>query len=449
MQNILLFLENLFSGTLPFSLLLITGIYLTLGGSFFQFRRFPQSVKLLIKAIRTKNNPSELSSFEAACTALSATVGTGNIAGVAGALALGGAGSVFWMWISALAGMAVKAAEITLAIIYRENNGNEYRGGPMYYIKNGLPRKFWFLGTGFAFFTLPAVIMGGNMAQTNASVTAVSNNPKIRLIIGILFCVTAIIITRKGIKGIGKVTEKLVPIMSLLYVIMAVGVIVLNKENLLPAFQMIIKGAFKPAAVTGGVVASVQTAAMLGASRGIFSNEAGLGTSAMAHGAAFDADADTQGLFGIFEVFLDTIILCTLTALTILCSGVNIEYGKAAGSELVLKALTLNFGEISHIILAVMMCTFGFSSIIGWAVYGNITTEYIFGKKAVVLFELIYPLFCVLGAILSTGIIWRLASLFNGIMLIFNTPAILLLSNKFFESDKNGTKNKKNTRNFK
>ncbi len=449
MDNLLLFFENLISGALPFCLLLITGILLTLRGRFFQFKKFPFSCSLILKAFKTKKHKGEISSFGAACTAISATVGTGNIVGVAGALSIGGAGAIFWMWISALCGMTVKFGEIVLAIIYRESYKENYRGGPMYYIKNGLGDRFKFLSALFAVFTLPAVFIGGNMTQTNASVTSVTANYKSRLALGIIFAIATALIIGGGIKRIGKVTEKLVPIMSAIFVIMSTVILIINIDFLPTAFKMIFEGAFNPKAVTGGAVGSIHTAMMIGASRGIFSNEAGLGTSAMAHSAAFDAKPDTQGLFGIFEVFVDTILLCTLTALTILCSRVNIEYGKTASTELVESALGTIFGSTSHILLAIMMCTFGFSSVIGWAVYGEIATEYLFGKKSTLFYKLMYPIACILGAIANTATVWRLASLFNGIMLCINLPPILLMCNEFLESEKNGKKNKRIKEDFK
>lgn len=443
LKAFLLFAENLISGTFPFLILIITGVYLTVKGGFFQFSKFPKSVSLVVKAFKCKTNEGEISSYRAACTAISATVGTGNIAGVAGALSIGGAGAIFWMWISALCGMAVKFGEIALAIIFREKQGEKYRGGPMYYIKNGLPKGFGFLSILFAVSVIPAVIVGGNMTQTNASVTAVSGDIKTRLILGIVFGAATAVIMGGGIKRIGAVTEKLVPLMSVIYVIMSVVIIALNIDFLPTAFKMIIEGAFNPRAVTGGAVGSVGTAMMIGASRGVFSNEAGLGTSAMAHSAAFDADSNTQGLYGIFEVFIDTILLCTLTALTILCSRVNIDYGNAASTELVRAALETGFGGLAKMLLAVMMCVFGFSSVIGWAVYGDISSEYLFGKIGKTVFKAVYPLSCILGAVVNTGFVWRAAAFFNGIMLCLNLPAILMLNDNFLKEEKYEKKNRK------
>lgn len=443
LKEVLLFFEDLISGSLPFCVLIISGIILTLRGRFFQFKKLPKSVFLVGKAFKAPKNGGEINSFKAACTAISATVGTGNIVGVAGAIAIGGAGAVFWMWISALMGMAVKYGEISLAIIYRENKGEKFRGGPMYYIKEGMPKAFKITGPVFAFIAIFAVMVGGNMTQTNASLTSVSKNNGFLVFGGLLFCILTALITTGGIRRVGNVTEKLVPLMSFFYVIIALYIIFINREYIPIAFLKIIKGAFNPRAVTGGVISSIGTAMMIGASRGVFSNEAGLGTSAMAHSAAFDADSRIQGMFGIFEVFLDTIVLCTLTALTILCSGVNIEYGKYASIELVEQAFSVGIGVFSKPILALMMCVFGFSSVIGWAVYGDICTEYLFGEKGRYIFKFIYPLSCIVGALISSDTVWRMAGFLNGIMLCINVPAVLFLSNKYLKEDKNGRKNKK------
>jgi len=431
------FVERLISGMLPFSLLVICSIYLSIKGRFFQFTRFPESIKLVKKAFLSKKETEKgISSLQSACTALSATVGTGNIAGVAGAISLGGAGAVFWMWISALLGMAVKYAEIALAIRYREKRNEEYIGGPMYYIKNGLPSAFRPLGFIFTLSTIPAVLCTGNITQTNAAVASISQNPIVGLLMGTIFALLTALVIRGGGKRIGRVTEKIVPLMSVLYTLMTLGVILSNFDYLPTALKMIITGAFTPKAVTGGAVGSIITVIITGASRGIFSNEAGLGTSAMAHSEAIDAQSTTQGLFGIFEVFIDTIVICTLTALTILCSRVNIEYGSIASSELVAKALYESYGGLSTAALGIMMCFFAFSSVIGWALYGNICTDYLLGEKFKKLFSVIYPLACISGAVFSADFAWRLSAIFNGIMLCANLPAILMLSDKILDKRK-------------
>ena len=421
------FLENLISGMLPFSLLIFCGVYITITGRFFQFTEFFKSLLLSVKAFRCKKEgKGEITSFQSACTALSATVGTGNIAGVAGAVSLGGAGAVFWMWIAAILGMAIKFAEVKFAVIHRERKNGKYIGGPMFYIKNGLSSRFYILSGLFAVALIPATFFSGNLTQVNASVSVVTGE-KPRLLIGIIFAIITAVVIWGGNNRIGLVTEKVVPIMSVVYTALCLGVIIKNAELLPEAFGMIFKGAFSPRAVTGGAVGSIYIAMFTGASRGVFSNEAGLGTSAIAHSAAFDANSETQGFFGIVEVFIDTIVICSITALTILCSRVNIEYGKTASSELVVTALSGTYGEISGYLLGFMMAVFAISSVIGWGFYGNVCCEFLLGKKGVAAFKMLYPMTCVLGAVLSSAFAWKAASFFNGIMLIINLPVIMLL----------------------
>lgn len=446
------FIFDLISGSLPFCFLIITGLFLTLKTKACQISRFKESIILTKNAFKAKESAKGITSFKAACTALSATVGTGNIAGVAGAISIGGAGAVFWMWVSAVLGMVIKAAEIALSITYREKNEKGFVGGPMYYIKNGLGKAFLPLSFVFCLAAIPAVFCSGNLTQTNAAITSFCSGNLSRLIWGIIFSVGCLIALMGGIERIAEITEKIVPMMSVLYVILALWVLYFNLEKIPVCFQMIIKGAFNPKAVTSGAVGSAFTCAFIGASRGIFSNEAGLGTSAMAHSVAIDANPKTQGLYGIFEVFIDTIVLCTLTALTILCSGVKINYGAAASTELVANALHSVCGNFGNIALSTMMCLFAFSSIIGWAVYGRLCVGFIFGEKANIIFNLLYPLSCILGAVLDSRLAWQLASLCNGIMLCINLLAVLLLSEnaiKYLKRGKNFEQDKSIKKNFK
>jgi len=427
------FFQNIISYYLPLSLLVICGCFITVRGRFFQFSNFGLSIKFILKAITAKHPKNcKLNSLQSACTSLAATVGTGNIAGVAGAVSIGGAGAIFWMWISAFLSMAIKYAEITLAILVREKKADgEYIGGPMYYIKAKLPKKFKFLGVLYALSGIPAAFCTGNITQSNSAIITVSENLTVRFIVGVIFCFLTYLVICGGANRIGIFTEKTVPLMALIYTVLAFGVIILNHKLLPDAFKMIILGAFNPKAVTGGVIGSVMNCAISGVSKGIFSNEAGLGTSAMAHSIAYDASPNTQGLFGIFEVFIDTVVICTLTGLTILCSGVNINYGNVASAELVGKAFFVNYGAFSKILLSSMMCFFGFSSIIGWAVYGNVCLDFLFGKKGKKVFLLLYPLGCIIGAVSSIDFAWKISEFFNGIMLTVNLPSILFLSDDF------------------
>ena len=357
------------------------GLYLSIRTNFLQIRKFPYAIKTTLGRIFRKRDASDgaITPFQAVCTALAATVGTGNIAGVAGAIAIGGPGAIFWMWVSALFGMCTKYAEVTLAVHYREINANgELVGGPMYYIKNGLSKKWHWLAYLFAAFGVLTVFGTGNATQVNTITTAINSallNYNVisesavstsNLIIGIIIAILIAMILLGGIKRIGHVTEKLVPFMALLYILLGLGVILLNIQNVPAVFASIFRGAFQPRAVTGGIVLSMFTSLKKGVSRGIFSNEAGLGTGSIAHACADTKKPVKQGMFGIFEVFTDTIVICTLTALVILCSGVAVDYGKAAGAELTILGFTSTYGSWVSIFTSVAMCCFAFSTAVGW-----------------------------------------------------------------------------------
>ena len=425
MNSIFIFLESLFAGIFPFVLLMVVGLYFTFKSRGYQFRKFFHSMLVFFKGSDDKK--SGVSSFGAVCTSLSATVGTGNIAGVAAAISLGGAGAVFWMWISALIGMCVKSAEIVIAIVFREK---DYSGGPMYYIKKGLPKKFLPLSATFCIMGVFSCLCTGNITQTNASVLSISENMWVRTAFGVIFALVTAFVIIGGVDKITAFTSKMVPFMAVLYIVLCLGVIFKNIDRLPLAFNKIIKGAFNPSSVTGGAVGSVLNTVLTGAKKGVFSNEAGLGTAGMAHSAAVDATAQKQGLFGIFEVFIDTILICTLTALTILCSGVIIDYGSVASSELVRNSLWGLYGGFSSVMLSIMLCLFGISSVIGWAVYGMECIKFLLGKKGVKIFTFTYPLFCVVGAVCNVSTAWRISEFFNGIMLIINLFAVMMLSHK-------------------
>ena len=374
------------------------GLYLSIRTNFLQIRKFPYAIKTTLGRIFRKRDASDgaITPFQAVCTALAATVGTGNIAGVAGAIAIGGPGAIFWMWVSALFGMCTKYAEVTLAVHYREINANgELVGGPMYYIKNGLSKKWHWLAYLFAAFGVLTVFGTGNATQVNTITTAINSallNYNVisesavstsNLIIGIIIAILIAMILLGGIKRIGHVTEKLVPFMALLYILLGLGVILLNIQNVPAVFASIFRGAFQPRAVTGGIVLSMFTSLKKGVSRGIFSNEAGLGTGSIAHACADTKKPVKQGMFGIFEVFTDTIEICTLTALVILCSGVAVDYGKAAGAELTILGFTSTYGSWVSIFTAVAMCCFAFSTAVGWGLYGARCIEFLFSEKVI------------------------------------------------------------------
>jgi AGCS family alanine or glycine:cation symporter len=419
------------------------GLLLTVRTGVVQVRKFGTAMRNTVGKIFDKKDAKHgaMSPFQAVCTALAGTVGTGNIAGVAGALAIGGPGAVFWMWCSAFLGMCTKFAEVTLAIHFREKNVNgEYIGGPMYYIKNGLGPKWQWLAALYALFGTLAVFGTGNATQVNTIVSSIDSalmsynlvgdgqTGTLNLILGIVIALMVATVLLGGIKRIGKVTEKLVPFMAVLYVILALGVIILNIKSVPAVFAMIFEGAFSPKAVTGGLVGSMFVSLKKGVSRGIFSNEAGLGTGSIAHACSDTDDAVGQGYFGIFEVFMDTIVICTMTALVILCSGVTVNYGSAAGAELTISGFTSTYGSWVSIFTACAMCCFAFSTIIGWGLYGSRCVEFLFTSKAVRPFLVLYALVSIVGATIDLGLLWDIAETFNGLMAIPNLIALLLLS---------------------
>ena len=419
------------------------GLYLSIRTGFLQIRKFPYAIKTTLGRIFRKRDASDgaITPFQAVCTALAATVGTGNIAGVAGAIAIGGPGAIFWMWVSALFGMCTKFAEVTLAVHYREINANgELVGGPMYYIKNGLGKKWNWLAYLFAAFGVLTVFGTGNATQVNTITTAINSallNYNIisesavstsNLIIGIVIAILIAMILLGGIKRIGQVTEKLVPFMALLYIVLGLGVILMNIQNIPSVFASIFRGAFQPSAVTGGIIGSMFLSLKKGVSRGIFSNEAGLGTGSIAHACADTKKPVKQGMFGIFEVFTDTIVICTLTALVILCSGVPINFGEAAGAELTILGFTSTYGSWVSIFTAIAMCCFAFSTALGWGLYGARCIEFLFSEKVIKPFMVVYSLVAILGATANLGLMWSIAETFNGLMAIPNLIALFLLS---------------------
>ena len=419
------------------------GFYLSCCTGFLQIRKFPYAIQTTIGRMFRKRNASDgaLTPFQAVCTALAATVGTGNIAGVAGAIAIGGPGAVFWMWVSAALGMCTKFAEVTLAVYYRETNKEgDLVGGPMYYIKNGLGKNWQFLAVLFSASGVLTVFGTGNATQVNTITTAVNSAllscglisvgevKTSNLIQGIIIAALVALILLGGVKRIGQVTEKLVPFMALLYIVLSVGIVLFRLQNLPMVFKNIFEGAFKPAAVTGGAVGSLFMSMKKGVSRGIFSNEAGLGTGSIAHACADTRKPVKQGMFGIFEVFTDTIVICTLTALVILCSQVPVGYGQAAGAELTIQGFISVYGSWISIFTAVAMCCFAFSTILGWGLYGARCIEFLFSEKVIKPFMVAYSLVAILGATADLGLMWNIAETFNGLMAIPNLIALFLLS---------------------
>lgn len=419
------------------------GLYLSIRTRFLQIRKFPYAIKTTIGRVFRKREASDgaMTPFQAVCTALAATVGTGNIAGVAGAIAIGGPGAVFWMWISAALGMCTKFSEVTLAVHFRETNARgELIGGPMYYIKNGLGKNWRWLAALFSLFGVLTVFGTVNATQVNTITTAINsallnyhliNEDAVstsNLIIGIIIAILVATVLLGGVKRIGRVTEKLVPFMALIYIVLSLGVILLNLNRVPSVFASIVEGAFSPASVTGGVVGSFFLSMKKGVSRGIFSNEAGLGTGSIAHACADTKKPVKQGFFGIFEVFTDTIVICTLTALVILCSGTPVGYGEAAGAELTISGFTSTYGNWVSIFTAIALCCFAFSTIIGWGLYGARCIEYLLKEKSIKPFMVAYSLVAIIGATADLGLMWSVAETFNGLMAIPNLIALFLLS---------------------
>jgi len=419
------------------------GLLLSVRTRFIQVRKFGAAMKNTIGKIfdKTQAKDGSMSPFQAVCTALAGTVGTGNIAGVAGAIALGGPGAIFWMWCSAFLGMCTKFSEVTLAIHFREKNANgEYVGGPMYYIKNGLSKKWHFLAVLYALFGVLTVFGTGNATQVNTIVSSIHSalhnlhiidgtvDERANLIFGIFIAAFVAMVLLGGIQRIGQVSEKLVPFMATLYVILAIGVVILHINRVPAVFAMIFKSAFTPQAATGGIIGSMFLSMKKGVSRGIFSNEAGLGTGSIAHACADTNNAVHQGMFGIFEVFMDTIVICTLTGLVILLGAPNIVYGQAAGAELTISGFTATYGGWISIFTAVAMCCFAFSTIIGWGLYGSRCIEFLGGEKLVRPFLVAYSFVSIIGATINLGLLWDIADTFNGLMAIPNLIALLILS---------------------
>ncbi len=420
------------------------GLLLSVRTGFLQIRRFPYAIRTTIGRMFKKKTAADgaMTPFQAVCTALAATVGTGNIAGVAGAIAIGGPGAVFWMWCSALLGMCTKYAEVTLALHFRQRSaGGNWTGGPMYYIKNGLGRRWQWLAVVYSLFGVLTVFGTGNATQVNTIVTAIdaallqhgaaaeSALPMLNLIVGILVAMLVALVLLGGIKRIGSVAEKLVPFMALFYVVLALGVVALNAPRLPGVLAAIVGGAFQPGAFTGGVVGSVFLSLKKGVSRGIFSNEAGLGTGSIAHACADTQKPVKQGMFGIFEVFADTIVICTITALVILCSGTPVPYGAEAGAELTISGFTAAYGSWVSLFTMVALCCFAFSTIIGWGLYGSTCISSLCRTEKVIRpFLVVYSFVAILGATVDLGLLWSIAETFNGLMAIPNLIALLLLS---------------------
>ncbi len=419
-------------------LILGVGLYLSLRTGFIQLRLFPRACRDFFSRLRPRRKTSgEVSPFQALCTALAATVGTGNLAGVAGAIAIGGPGAIFWMWICGILGMVTKLAEAALSVRYRVRQGTEYFGGPMYVISRGMNKRFRWLASLYSFFGVIAAFGVGNATQINAVIsglndclTAFGGTPTRGgdLFIGILLSILVLLLLLGGVRRIGAVAERLVPFAAAAYLLLGAVVLVLCRQAIPGAFAAIFQGAFSPNAATGGLVGSAMVTLRVGVSRGVFTNEAGMGTAGIAHAGANVRHPVEQGLMGIMEVFLDTIVICTMTALVILCSGVSIPYGMDPGVSLTIASFSAVVGDWARIFIALSLCLFAFATVLGWGLYGTRCAQYLFGNKVWKAFALLQAVTVVVGATLQTETVWLLAEIVNGLMAIPNLIALAALS---------------------
>lgn len=447
MERIIEKLNSMVWGVPMLILILGMGVYFTIKTGFVQLRLLPEGLKKFFRQLIPGKNQAGKSSYRALCTALGATVGTGNLVGVAGAIALGGPGSVFWIWVSGILGMVTKFAEVILAVQYRRRIGKEYVGGPMYIIQNALGSKWKPLACIYAFLGIFAALGVGNATQVNAVVGSIrqaatecgfgiSNVGSVVLGIGI--AVLIMMLLSGGGEKIGRAAELLVPFAAVGYVLLCLGVLILCGHRVAGALVSIVKGAWNPSAVTGGLVGSSLLALRTGISRGVFTNEAGMGTASIAHASAKVSHPVQQGMMGIVEVFLDTIVICTLTALVILCSGVEIPYGIDTGVALTVASFSNVIGHWSSFVIALFMCCFSIATILGWGYYGARCAQYLLGDRKNLwrAFAVVQGIVGAAGAILGTGIVWQMSEMVNGLMAIPNLVALFLLRKQVIDLSK-------------
>ena len=429
------FLNRIVWGVPLLILILGAGVFLSIKTGFFQLRFFPRAVRQFVSMLRPGDTEG-VSSFQALCTALAATVGTGNLVGVAGAICLGGPGAIFWMWICALFGMMTKFAEAALSVRFRVKKGKEYVGGPMYLISRGMGGRWLWLASVYCFFGAVASFGVGNATQINSVIDSVNAalvyfglqpGGIINPIIGATLAVVIAVMLLGGASRIGRAAERLVPFASAAYILLCIGAIACRAQNLPKAFEAIVKGAFSPSAVTGGLLGSAFQALRVGVSRGVFTNEAGMGTAGIAHASAEVSHPAEQGLMGIMEVFLDTVVICTLTALAILCSGIPIPYGTDAGGSLTVQAFVSVYGPWVSVFLALALCSFALATILGWSLYGMRCVQFLLGGRSRKPFVLLQAAVAVVTSVMNTGTIWLLAETVNGLMAIPNLIAIIVL----------------------
>lgn len=430
-ENINALINGIVWGPVMLGFLIAMGLFLSVKSGFLQFSKFGYMLKNTVLSMFSKNqhdkDASGVSPFQAVSTAMAGTIGTGSIAGLATAIVTGGPGAVFWMWISALLGMVTKYAEIVLSIHYREKNDRgEWIGGPMYYIKNGLGIKW--LAILFSVFAMLACLGTGNATQSNSIAMALNSTMGVEpWITGIVLSIIAGCVILGGMRRIASVNEKLVPFMAVFFVICSLVALVINIERVPEAFSLIFREAFNFRSAAGGVAGySILTAMHYGFSRGVFSNEAGLGSAPIAHAASSTNDPVKQGLWGMFEVFFTTIIICTLSALAVLTSGLW-STGEYQGAALSIAAFDSAIPGIGGIGVTLATVFFALSTILGWAYYGEVSVHYLFGrnKKAVTIYRYIYVLFVFIGTVGSLDLIWSISETMNGLMIIPNMIGVV------------------------
>ena len=437
MESIIEIINGFIWGAPALVLILAVGLYLSVRLGFVQLSLFPEALKRFCSQFLPRKDGEEQSSFRALCTALAATVGTGNLVGVAGAICLGGPGSVFWMWVCGLLGMATKYAEAVLAVCYRVKKPEGFHGGPMYMITLGLPDKFHFLAYVYAFFGVIASFGVGNLTQVHAATNGIREavsvfglvaGPGFDLILTISLAIVIGILLFGGAKRIYSASEQLVPFAAAVYMLLCLGILLRYWKNLPDAFSQIICGAFSPKAVTGGMLGSAFCSLRVGCSRGVFTNEAGMGTASIAHAGADCVHPVRQGMMGIMEVFLDTMVICTLTALVILVSGIPIPYGTDAGGVLTSRAFSSVYGNGAVIFLAAVITLLAVATVMGWGLYGASCAQFLFGSKAWRYFSTLQMITIVSGSFLETSTVWLIAEAFNGLMAIPNLITLAVLT---------------------
>lgn len=455
-------LNNIVWGVPALVLLMAAGIILTVGLKGFQFRKFGYAMKNTVGKMFRKQEAraGEVTPLQALTTALAATVGTGNIAGITFAVTLGGPGSIFWLWVSALLGMATKYSEVLLSVKFRERNVlGDWVGGPMYYIKNGLGKNWKWLGAVFCIFGGLASFGIGNAVQVGEITSAVNtaiqsfvpaaadHQTVINIVLAVILMVIIGVVLVGGIKRIGEVTEFMVPIMSVIYIVACLMVIGANITKVPHVFAMIFQGAFTPKGVTGGVAAiTIKSCIEWGVKRGVFSNEAGLGSAPIAHAASSESNPVKQGLYGIFEVFMDTIVICTLSGLTLLLAldADTINYGVKGTTALNAQALgTVVGGRAGALIIAIGLSLFALSTVLSWGLYGTRCWEYLLGEKAVKPYQIIFTLVVIISATMDLSLAWAIADTLNGLMAIPNLialialcPVVFRMTREYFDSER-------------